>query len=100
MAVWKEMKKYSLQCTKAHNDLGGESQCGGIQIHRCPRIFLRGGVYLYITKLLLKSAFWVLYVVFYALIIAYNFLFIAKCLFLLHNHNNITSIMRLYHYLA
>ena len=24
----------------------GVSQCGGIQIHRCPRIFLRGGVYL------------------------------------------------------
>lgn len=48
MAVWKEMKKYSLQCTKARNDLGGESQCGGIQIHRCPRIFLRGGVYLQI----------------------------------------------------
>ena len=39
-------KKLLVTVTVAHVIWEEVSQCGGIQIHRCPRIFVRGGVYL------------------------------------------------------
>ncbi len=72
----------------------GVSQCGGIQIHRCPRIFLRGGGVSANYKIRIKSTFLVLYVVFRCVNNHHNYFINAKYLFSLHKGNHISNLMR------